>query len=261
MRAYAEINDFEQQLVEQIVGLFPWELVVRDGRGSDHQGRGRIINSSLSGGCPLPRRLFALGGLDYGEAEDGRSPRFQPLPGSAEEIRSLRGLGDALDLDEVRQVYLPLSRMLSMYVEAARAFAERIVLPYRPKVIVLYVEPGFGSDGGFIDLWFEADGGAIDLLHVIRMVLVHDLVEIDAGDTYCYDEAGYADKTQRETMAAERIFNLLPADQAGEIRALWDEFEAAATPEARFANALDRLQPTIDLLERLIRQFCVTKQT
>jgi putative hydrolase of HD superfamily len=90
-----------------------------------------------------------------------------------------------------------------------------------------------------------ADGGGIDLLHVIRMVLVHDLVEIDAGDTYCYDEAGYADKTQRETMAAERIFNLLPADQAGEIRALWDEFEAAATPEARFANALDRLQPLI----------------
>jgi putative hydrolase of HD superfamily len=88
-----------------------------------------------------------------------------------------------------------------------------------------------------------ADGGGIDLLRVIRMVLVHDLVEIDAGDTYCYDEAGYVDKARRETAAAERIFNLLPADQAGEIRALWDEFEAAETPEARFANALDRLQP------------------
>jgi putative hydrolase of HD superfamily len=88
-----------------------------------------------------------------------------------------------------------------------------------------------------------ADGGGIDLLHVIRMVLVHDLVEIDAGDTYCYDKAGYVDKARRETAAAERIFNLLPADQAGEIRALWDEFEAADTPEAKFANALDRLQP------------------
>lgn len=88
-----------------------------------------------------------------------------------------------------------------------------------------------------------ADDGGIDLLHVIRMVLVHDLVEIDAGDTYCYDEAGYEDKARRETAAAERIFNLLPADQAGEIRELWDEFEAAETPEARFANALDRLQP------------------
>ncbi|WP_319408891.1 HD domain-containing protein [uncultured Desulfosarcina sp.] len=88
-----------------------------------------------------------------------------------------------------------------------------------------------------------AGGDAINLLHVIRMVLVHDLVEIDAGDTYCYDEAGYADKTQRETRAADRIFNLLPPDQATEIRALWDEFEASQTPEAKFANALDRLQP------------------
>ncbi|BBO80551.1 hydrolase [Desulfosarcina ovata subsp. sediminis] len=88
-----------------------------------------------------------------------------------------------------------------------------------------------------------ARDGAIDLLHVVRMVLIHDLVEIDAGDTYCYDTAGYADKAERETAAAERIFNLLPADQAGDFRALWDEFEAGDTPEARFANALDRLQP------------------
>lgn len=88
-----------------------------------------------------------------------------------------------------------------------------------------------------------AGSEAIDLLQVIRMVLVHDLVEIDAGDTYCYDEAGYADKAQRETTAAERIFNLLPPDQAAELRSLWDEFEASRTPEAKFANALDRLQP------------------
>jgi len=88
-----------------------------------------------------------------------------------------------------------------------------------------------------------AGSDTINLLHVIRMVLVHDLVEIDAGDTYCYDEAGYKDKTQREITAAERIFNLLPPDQATEVRALWDEFEASQTPEAKFANALDRLQP------------------
>lgn len=88
-----------------------------------------------------------------------------------------------------------------------------------------------------------ADGDSIDLLHVIRMVLIHDLVEIDAGDTYCYDKAGYKDKDLRETAAAQRIFKLLPPDQAKEIRALWDEFEAANTPEAKFANALDRLQP------------------
>ncbi len=88
-----------------------------------------------------------------------------------------------------------------------------------------------------------AESKSIDLLHVVRMVLVHDLVEIDAGDTYCYDEAGHADKVQREIAAAQRIFNLLPSDQAAEMRALWDEFEASATPEAQFANALDRLQP------------------
>jgi putative hydrolase of HD superfamily len=88
-----------------------------------------------------------------------------------------------------------------------------------------------------------AGGSEIDLLHVIRMTLIHDLVEIDAGDTYCYDDVGYKDKRARETAAAGRIFNLLPADQAAEIRSLWDEFEASETPEARFANALDRLQP------------------
>jgi len=88
-----------------------------------------------------------------------------------------------------------------------------------------------------------AKENTLDLLHVIRMVLIHDLVEIDAGDTYCYDSAGYTDKAQRETVAAERIFNLLPPDQASEFRALWDEFEAGKTAEARFANALDRLQP------------------
>lgn len=88
-----------------------------------------------------------------------------------------------------------------------------------------------------------AGGKDLDLLHVIRMVLIHDLVEIDAGDTYCYDKAGYKDKAQRETAAAQRIFNLLPPDQAAEIRALWDEFEGSETPESKFANALDRLQP------------------
>lgn len=82
----------------------------------------------------------------------------------------------------------------------------------------------------------------IDLLRTIKMMLVHDLVEIDAGDTYCYDEVAGKDRLERETRAAERIFRILPADQASEVRALWEEFEAGATGEARFANALDRLQ-------------------
>ncbi len=77
------------------------------------------------------------------------------------------------------------------------------------------------------------------------MVLIHDLVEIDAGDTFCYDYAGYADKALREERAAERIFGLLPQEQGREFRALWQEFEERATPEARFAAALDRFMPVL----------------
>ena len=88
-------------------------------------------------------------------------------------------------------------------------------------------------------------GAGMDLLRVIKMVLIHDLVEIDAGDTYCYDEEAMGDKRSREEKAAERIFTLLPSDQALEIRRLWDEFEENATPEARYAAALDRLQPIL----------------
>ena len=85
----------------------------------------------------------------------------------------------------------------------------------------------------------------VDLLRVLRMLLIHDVVEIDAGDTFAYDVAGYSDKEERESRAADRIFGLLPADQTAELRALWDEFEAAATAESRYANALDRLQPLL----------------
>ncbi|MDF3605559.1 HD domain-containing protein [Paracoccus sp. DMF-8] len=90
----------------------------------------------------------------------------------------------------------------------------------------------------------HADEGT-DLLHVLRMLLIHDIVEIDAGDTFIYDGAASADQEEREQGAAERIFGLLPADQAAEFAALWDEFEARKTPEARFARAMDRLQPLL----------------
>ncbi len=85
----------------------------------------------------------------------------------------------------------------------------------------------------------------IDILHVIKMVLIHDVVEIDAGDTYCYDTKGYQDKADREQKAADRIFALLPEDQCAAYRALWDEFEARETPESKFANALDRIHPML----------------
>jgi len=84
-----------------------------------------------------------------------------------------------------------------------------------------------------------------DLLRVVKLLLLHDLVEIDAGDTFCYDLAGNESKAEREIRAAERLFGLLPPDQAGELRALWDEFEAQDTPAAKFAAALDRIQPIL----------------
>lgn len=83
----------------------------------------------------------------------------------------------------------------------------------------------------------------IDVAHTMLMVLMHDLVEIDAGDTYAYDSAGNATKRERELKAADRIYNLLPPDQAKMARELWDEFEAGETPEAKFANTLDKVQP------------------
>jgi len=88
----------------------------------------------------------------------------------------------------------------------------------------------------------------LDLLHVVKLVLIHDLVEIDAGDTFCYDVEGNATKAAREQLAADRIFRLLPDDQAYELRALWDEFEAELTGEAKLAQALDRLQALLQNL-------------
>lgn len=85
----------------------------------------------------------------------------------------------------------------------------------------------------------------VDVLRVIGMVLIHDLVEIDAGDTYAYDSAGNTTKRDREVKAAERIFNILPKEQAAYIRGLWDEFEEGVTPEARFAGSLDKVQPIL----------------
>ena len=91
----------------------------------------------------------------------------------------------------------------------------------------------------------HANTPEVDQLRVIKMLLIHDLVEIDAGDTFAYDSAAHADKAAREQAAADRLFGLLPADQAAEFRALWDEFEARQSPEAKFAGALDRLQPLL----------------
>jgi putative hydrolase of HD superfamily len=91
----------------------------------------------------------------------------------------------------------------------------------------------------------HADAPRLDVLRVLKMLIVHDLVEIDADDTFAYDTAGVSQQHEREGRAAERIFGLLPEDQARELRALWDEFEAHQTPEAIFAAAVDRFQPML----------------
>ena len=85
----------------------------------------------------------------------------------------------------------------------------------------------------------------IDVTKVMKMVLIHDVVEIDAGDTYCYDTEGNKSKAEREEKAARRIFGLLPEDQCSEFYELWREFEDSHTKEARFAALLDRLQPLL----------------
>ncbi|MPN08760.1 hypothetical protein SDC9_156045 [bioreactor metagenome] len=92
---------------------------------------------------------------------------------------------------------------------------------------------------------YEYSKVPVDVLQVIKMVVIHDLVEIYAGDTYCYDEKGYEDKAEREERAAEKLFGMLPGDQSEEIWNLWREFEELKTSEAKFAACLDRVQPLI----------------
>ena len=86
---------------------------------------------------------------------------------------------------------------------------------------------------------------AVDIGKVMLMCLIHDVVEIEAGDTYAYDAAGLATQKEREEAAKVKLYSMLPADQAAELMALFDEFEAWETPESRFAHAMDNLQPLL----------------
>ena len=91
----------------------------------------------------------------------------------------------------------------------------------------------------------EHSNKPVDVTKVMKMVLIHDIVEIDAGDTYCYDSEGYKTKADREEKAAQRIFGMLPEDQKNEMYDLWREFEDSETDDARFAAVLDRVQPLL----------------
>ena len=91
----------------------------------------------------------------------------------------------------------------------------------------------------------HADATRLDVLRVLKMLILHDLVEIDAGDTFAYDSGGAPQQHEREARAADRLFGMLPEDQAREFRSIWEEFEERKTPEARFAAAIDRFQPML----------------
>jgi putative hydrolase of HD superfamily len=94
-------------------------------------------------------------------------------------------------------------------------------------------------------LLIEYAPAGVDLLSAIKMLLIHDLVEIDAGDTFCYDLQGNETKAEREMQAAIRLFGMLPPEQGAELKEIWHEFEARETATAKFAAALDRLQPVL----------------
>ena len=109
----------------------------------------------------------------------------------------------------------------------------------------------------------EHANAEVNPLRVLKMLLVHDIVEIDSGDTYIYDTAGNDTKAGREHEAARRIFGLLPNDQQAELTELWQEFEARETPEAKFAAALDRLMPLLHNLHtegRSWREHGISKE-
>ncbi len=115
-----------------------------------------------------------------------------------------------------------------------------------------YLTDGFRKENDAEHAWHmalmtillsEYSNEKIDVLKTVTMLLIHDLVEIDAGDTYAYDEEGKKTKRAREVAAADRIFGLLPQDQGEKLRALWEEFEEGQTAEAKFAHGMDHIQP------------------
>ncbi|KOY44365.1 phosphohydrolase [Vibrio parahaemolyticus] len=91
----------------------------------------------------------------------------------------------------------------------------------------------------------EHANAPVDICRVMKMLLIHDVVEIDAGDTFVYDTAASQEQVEKEIRAAERLFGMLPSDQEQELLALWHEFEAAQTDDAKYAKALDRLIPML----------------
>jgi putative hydrolase of HD superfamily len=99
--------------------------------------------------------------------------------------------------------------------------------------------------GAMLFAEYSNNSKELDILKVLKMAVLHDIVEVYAGDTFAYDEKGHLDKEEREKKSADKIFGLLPAEQGSEFRNLWEEFEAAMTIEAKYARAIDRFMPIL----------------
>lgn len=163
---------------------------------------------------------------------------------SRDNERMKRQLDFLLELDKMKNLYRQTYILRDDLPEGSKGFEEnfreRKPLPRREND----AEHSFSLAIAAAVL-AEYSNAPVDVVKVMKMVLVHDAVEVDAGDTYCYDKEGNKTKRERELKAAERIFGILPPDQQAEYRSLWDEFEENITPEARFANAMDRIQPML----------------
>jgi len=177
-------------------------------------GRGILAGGAIAG---RPSRCSSM---NHMQATD-----FGALVGPVWQ-RLQRQLGFIVEIDKLKQVLRQTPLMDGSRRETDAEHSWHIAL-----MAVLLAEHAASPD--------------LDLLKVVKMLLLHDLVEIDAGDTFCYDSGAVTSQDEREALAADRVFGLLPADQAAEFRALWEEFEARQTPEAAYAAALDRLQPLL----------------
>jgi putative hydrolase of HD superfamily len=143
---------------------------------------------------------------------------------------------------------LPLSLAFLREVDKLKSIVRRTRVTFDPERCENDAEHSWHLALMAVVLVRHAADPKVDLLRVLRMILIHDLVEIDAGDTFLYDDAHAATQEQRERSAADRIFGLLAEPQRTELRSAWEEFERRETPEARFARALDRAQPMLQNL-------------
>jgi carbamoyl-phosphate synthase large subunit len=214
----------EELTVEALQDRFPKRPCPSLNRGRD---RPRVLADSPSG-VKSSRMSFVaefvririIGGRSSGNLRQKRMLMDTETSRLAQQVEFI------VEIDKLKQVY-----RRTWLIDASRHENDAEHSWHLGVMAVLLVE--------------HARSPQLDLMRVLKMVLIHDLVEIDAGDTFAYDDVAAVDKADRERAAADRLFNLLPTDQAAEFRAVWDEFEARQTPEAQYAAALDRFQPML----------------